>query len=82
MELERTPLFTGPIRRLAFAGIPYSGAVLYWTLALAVILGFQNLWLVPLAGAGHMALVSIYKIDEYMLDVIIEHIHDEEYLHP
>jgi type IV secretion system protein VirB3 len=79
--------FEIPIHRsltepMMMAGLPRTLALLLWTTAAALALGFRQLWIVPIALALHAVFAAAAKRDPYFFDVFQRAIHAQKRLEP
>jgi len=78
----KIPMYHGIIQRIMIGGIPRNIAVLGGTIAGAIIIGLQNLLVIPVIIAIYLLLLFLYKKDHYFLEILIEHINNKAYLLP
>jgi type IV secretion system protein TrbD len=60
-------------------GVPFGFAVLNGTWTMALALGAQKLWVVPVGLAAYAVAALACKVDPYFFDVLKEHFHTEGY---
>ena len=65
-----------------FAGIPRKIAILGATIAASLILGLQNVYVIPAVIVAYIVIALVYKIDPYFLEILAEHIKEDDHLHP
>ncbi len=65
------PLHQTLTHRFTNWGLPRTLAISFWTGILALALGMQQLWVVPLGIALHCILIRLSKRDPYMLEVFL-----------
>ncbi len=61
-------------------GIPRNIAILEGTIAACCVLGLNNIWAVPVMIVIHFLLVHLYSKDEYYLEILFQHIQEDDYL--
>jgi type IV secretion system protein VirB3 len=76
----KTPLLQGGLKRIMIGGIPRNICILEGTLAACVILALNNLKAVPIMIIVHVILVYLYKKDEYFIEILVDHIKEDDYL--
>ncbi len=64
------------------AGIPRDQMILYSTFAAAGFLGLQSILILPIFIAIYFILVSLYRIDDHYMEVLIKHINSPDTLIP
>jgi type IV secretory pathway TrbD component len=78
----KIPLYQALTERIMLAGVPRKIAILTGTAGAAAVFGLQNLYVVPFVLILHYVLVLLYKIDPYFVEIIIQHIKEDDYLFP
>jgi type IV secretion system protein VirB3 len=78
----KIPLYQSTTERIMIAGLPRSIAIIGGTLAAAIVLGFQSLWAIPFIFIGYIILVLLYKKDMYFIEILLDHIKEDDYLFP
>jgi len=78
----KIPVLRGPVERQFTAGVPRNVAILGGAFAAAMILGVQNLWTLVVVIPVYIALVVMYKKDPYFLEIILQHVNEDDYLEP
>lgn len=78
----RVPLYQGVMERIMLGGLPRNVAIMGGTMGAAITLGFQTLWVLPPLIAGYIVLVLLYKQDDYFLEILLQHIKDDDHLYP
>ena len=66
--------------RVMMGGLPRNIMILGGTVAAALILGLQNLWLSLVALPVYIALQLLYRKDPYFLEILLRHINDDDFL--
>jgi type IV secretion system protein VirB3 len=66
--------------RVMMGGLPRNITILGGTVAAALILGLQNLWLSLIAVPVYIALQLLYRKDPYFLEILLRHINDDDFL--
>jgi type IV secretory pathway TrbD component len=64
------------------AGVPRNVAILGGTLGGALVLGMQNAWMILVLIPVYIILVVLYKSDPYLLEVLVSHVNEDDYLEP
>jgi type IV secretory pathway TrbD component len=65
----RVPIHHALTTPLLLAGIPRSACYLLWTLAAAFAFGMQEIWVVPIASALHLALMALTRYEPHFMVV-------------
>jgi type IV secretory pathway TrbD component len=78
----KIPLYQSTTERIMIAGLPRNIAIIGGTLAAAIVLGFQSLWAVPFIFIGYIILVLLYQKDLYFIEILLDHIKEDDYLFP
>ncbi len=63
------PLHQTLTLRFTLWGLPRNLAITLWTTLLALALGMQQLWVVPVGALLHLLCLRIAKHDPYMMEV-------------
>ena len=61
-------------------GLPRNIMILGGTMAAALILGLQNIWLGLIFVPVYAALRFLYKKDPYFLEVLVRHMNEDDFL--
>ncbi len=67
---------------ILLGGVPRTPALLLWTIAAAIGLGLQQIWVLPAAFALHFALVAMTRKDPYFFEVFIRALKTPKRLYP
>jgi len=78
----KVPLYQSTTERIMIAGLPRNIAIIGGTFGAAIVLGFQTLWALPFIFTGYIILVILYKKDDYFIEIILDHIKEDDYLFP
>ena len=78
----KVPIHRGLIERNMIAGVPRNVAILGGTLGGALVLGMQNAWMILVLIPIYIVLVVLYKSDPYLLEVLVSHVNEDDYLEP
>jgi len=78
----KIPLYQGTTERIMIAGLPRNIAIIGGTLGAAIVLGFQTLWAIPFIFIGYIILIILYKKDSYFIEILLDHIKEDDYLFP
>jgi len=78
----KIPVFRGPIERIMIAGIPRNVAIIGVAFVASIVLGLQNLWILVVTIPVYGGLLFMYKKDPYFLEIVLQHINEEEHLEP
>jgi type IV secretory pathway TrbD component len=78
----KVPLFHALTERIMIGGIPRKIAICGGTVAASLILGLQNLYVIPCVIVAYIVLALLYKLDAYFLEILVEHIKEDDHLHP
>jgi type IV secretory pathway VirB3-like protein len=62
------------------AGLPRNIAILGGTFAVALTLGMQNIWMLFVFIPVYFTLYALYKHDPYFLEILIQHLNDDDFL--
>ncbi len=76
------PLHQSLTHRFTMWGLPRTLGISLWTTILAMALGMQQLWVVPVGVLFHLLLLRISKKDPYMLEVFLNLLQQDERLNP
>ncbi len=76
------PLHQSLTTRFTMWGLPRNLAISLWTSILALALGMQQLWVVPVGFVFHFLLIRIAKKDPYMLEVLVNLLQQDSRLDP
>ena len=76
----KTPMLQGGLKRIMLGGIPRNIAILEGTIAACCIFGLNNIWAIPVMIIVHFLLVHLYSKDEYYLEILFQHIQEDDYL--
>lgn len=63
-------------------GIPRKIAILGATIATSLIFGLQNIYVIPAVIIAYVIIVLVYKIDSFFLEILAQHIKEDDHLHP
>ena len=64
------------------AGVPRTVAILGGTIGSALVLGMQNAWMILILIPVYMMLVVLYRSDPYLLEVLVSHVNEDDFLEP
>jgi type IV secretory pathway TrbD component len=78
----KVPLFHALTERIMIGGIPRKIAICGGTVAASLILGLQNIYVIPCVIVAYIVLALLYKLDAYFLEILAEHIKEDDHLHP
>jgi len=78
----KVPLYLSTTERIMIAGLPRNIAIIGGTLGAAIVLGFQTLWVLPFIFLIYIMLVILYKKDDYFIEILLDHIKEDDYLFP
>jgi type IV secretory pathway TrbD component len=78
----KVPIYRGLIERNMIAGVPRTVAILGGTLGGALVLGMQNAWMILVLIPIYVILVVLYRSDPYLLEVLVSHVNEDDYLEP
>ena len=78
----KVPIHRGLIERNMIAGVPRKVAILGGTIGSALVLGMQNAWMILVLIPIYVILVLLYKSDPYLLEVLVSHVNEDDYLEP
>jgi len=76
------PIYQGVTERIMIAGLPRNIAIVGGTLGAVMLFSFQSLWVLPFLLLGYIVLIILYKIDTYFIEILLEHIKEDDYLFP
>ena len=76
----RLAINRGLTERVMMAGLPRNITILGGTLAAALVLGLQNIWLGLIFVPAYTALRFLYKKDPYFLEILVRHVNDDDFL--
>lgn len=78
----KVPIHRGLIERNMIAGVPRKVAILGGTIGGALVLGMQNAWMILVLIPFYAVLVALYRSDPYLLEVLVSHVNEDNYLEP
>ena len=81
-EFMKIPIHRGLIERNMIAGVPRKVAILGGTIGGALVLGMQNAWMILVLIPFYLTLVVLYRSDPYLLEVLISHVNEDDFLEP
>jgi len=81
-EGYETTVHMSLVEPILVVGLPRSVAFSYWTIAAALIIGMHQLWILPVALIGHIALTRLTKFDPYFMEVVRTAIKNTKDKHP
>lgn len=76
----KTPILQGGLKRITIGGIPRNICILEGTIAACAILALESFKAVPVMIVIHLLLVYLYKKDEYFIEILVDHIKEDDYL--
>lgn len=79
MEVQ---LFKAGIDRIMIMGVPRKVAILEGTAAAAFVFGLHNFLILPVVIIVHLIIQRIYKNDPYFLEILNQHILEDDFLEP
>ena len=78
----KIPLYAAATERIMMGGIPRRAAILGGTVTAALVFGLHNLYVIPLVLVVYIALVVLYRLDRYFIEIVLLHIKEDDYLYP
>ncbi len=75
----RIPLHQSLTTPILLAGLPRRLAILHTTIAAAVVLGLQEIYLLPVFLVTHLLAMLLTKHDAYFFEVILRHLRKKLY---
>jgi type IV secretory pathway VirB3-like protein len=76
----KKPFYQGSIERIMLGGVPRQYAILLYTIGAAFVLGMYNFYIIPVVFLIHFVLKLLYKRDEYIVEIVLQHMKDSDYL--
>jgi len=76
----KKPFYQGSIERIMLAGVPRKYTILLYTIGAALVLGLHNYYIIPVVFLIHFVLKLLYKKDEYIVEIVLQHMKDSDYL--
>jgi type IV secretion system protein TrbD len=66
--------------RIMMGGLPRNIMILGGTFAATLTLGMQNIWMFFVFVPAYFTLYALYKHDPYFLEILIQHLNDDDFL--
>ena len=76
----RLAINRGLTERVMMGGLPRNIMILGGTVAAALVLGLQNIWLGLILVPVYVALRLLYQKDPYFLEILVRHMNDDDFL--
>lgn len=76
----KTPILQGGLKRIMIGGIPRNIMILEGTIAACAVLALNSFKAVPVMIIIHLLLVYLYRKDEYFIEILAQHINEDDYL--
>ena len=76
----KIPVFRGPIERIMMVGLPRNIAIISIAFVAAIVLGLQNIWILVVAVPVFIAVRFMYKKDPFFLEILLQHINEDDHL--
>lgn len=78
---QNIKIFKSLLTSILIAGAPRTFAIINSTICAALVLGLQNILILPLSVLLHIAAVILCKKDPYFFSVILRHLQKKPYYH-
>ena len=76
----RLAINRGLTERVMMGGLPRNIMILGGTVAAALVLGLQNIWLGLMLVPVYAGLRLLYRKDPYFLEILVRHMNDDDFL--